>query len=688
MKKRALITYLYIGLVIALLASCNSQKSRDGIKVLKNLNKTEIAKVLSAKEEMEAVSFFSDLYQEENKSRIRRLQNNNDEIFEITDDLYIMKEFPEISNNTSFVENRIHGIELETSHALDYINIFKEKVNVSDVWVKGHGIYENELMETNHESISLYRKNNLSSNDFEYLSMNSFEDGRKEVSRVLIDNEKLSSNHCIEGEVYKSFDIFSDYNDYNSYDNTLGYWQFFSSGRILDDTITFSSSSFCENLFYEVIYTKDLASDDMKLHSITIVSPNGEYDVLKYSKYGFDLYLSGFTGVDRIEKKIENGQLFNGSVTLLEKMDVYFENGKSMKVDDTFVDGALTYYNGYGVHPEVSEHTTASLELSMNPYKSFTLVEQFECLKGFLEEVGMTCKIDIDLIMSEVEKINYKAEHLKDSYKWNGYGLDTHTSLEQALQVEIDSLNKYKELHENVKDNKSAIYDENDDSYVYSNLSEVEASVQDLTIDSNEISVNNLRFKVKDTNTLEDDTNYILNLALAKDDSNIISKVLVSTKSENFIFNSSNSEVVINGKYQLPEDLDADEYKLIAYLSTVDGVRATKKVEISAPINEIVTTQTKIINIHTSDGQTKFNYTLNKGQSLLPSKNNYTYDELCEEMAVYAFKHDYEPSLVIEIKEQNTYKEISSTDLITNGTYRMYFTNYQSEDGGYLYLTF
>ena len=83
-----------------------------------------------------------------------------------------------------------------------------------------------------------------------------------------------------------------------------------------------------------------------------------------------------------------------------------------------------------------------------------------------------------------------------------------------------------------------------------------------------------------------------------------------------------------------------------------------------------------------------FVYELNKEQNIVPSKNNYTYDELRDEISLYAFEHNYEPSLVLERQEQDEFKQVLPTDLIINGTYRMYFTNYQSEDGGFIYLTF
>ena len=129
MKKNVL-TYVYLVLSVTLISGCGSSNSSDvgnpnnpnnnqETQVFNNLSKTEMAKVLSAKEEMEAVNIFSSAYQEENKSKIKKIQNNED-IFEITDDLYVMKEFPEVSNQTMYVDNRVGGIKLETETTLGW----------------------------------------------------------------------------------------------------------------------------------------------------------------------------------------------------------------------------------------------------------------------------------------------------------------------------------------------------------------------------------------------------------------------------------------------------------------------------------------------------------------------------------------------------------------------------------------
>ena len=693
--KKNVMTYVYLVLSVTLISGCGSSNSSDNnpnnnqeTQVFNNLSKTEMAKVLSAKEEMEAVNIFSSTYQEENKSKIKKIQNNED-IFEITDDLYVMKEFPEVSNHTMYVDNRVGGIKLETETTLGDINYYKDKVGVSSVWVEGEEVYKYDLMEMDNENVSLFRKNDLKSDQFIYQNIISHGDGRKEVTKFASTDVSKSVYQSVEGQSYQSFDLFDNSSTYISYDNSLGYWQFFSSGRIRNDTMSFSTYSLCENLCYEVTFVKDNSSDEMKIFTIDIISADSTYDILSYSNSSFTLHLSGFNGVDRIEKKIENGQISGNGVTYLDFMDVYFENGKSMKANDKFVDGKLYYYNGYGVDPSVSAHSTARIELGLDyGSEKYSLIEKFDILKSFLNEVGMTCKTDLNLIMSEIGKVSYKADHLANSYKWNGYGLNNHSSLEKALQEEINKLDIYTSLHDNVKDNKEAIYNQEENNYVYAKLSEAETSLDNIKVVDNKIVVDNLNFKVKDTNTLDSEVKYLLNVAFTKGNSNVITKVLKGANNNQYTFNESNKEITINNEYLLEEDLDVDQYNLVAYLSTVDGIRATEKALLNAPINESITTPTKIINITSSDNNISFVYELNKEQNIVPSKNNYTYDELRDEISLYAFEHNYEPSLVLERQEQDEFKQVLPTDLIINGTYRMYFTNYQSEDGGFIYLTF
>lgn len=666
--------------ILVSIAACdksnNDNNMDESMKFSSSMSKEEIAKVLSAKEEMKS----TDLFVEDNKVNNKQRQRKNK--IEITNDKYVMDEFPEISNSTMFVDNRVGGIRLDRNQSIDYIENYRKGPNKSDVWIDDSSD-RNQLMTTNNSDVTLFDRDKTSIDDYSMYKVSNYEDGRKRIENYsyTADSNIHNFSSSIENEIYKSFELNDSYSNYISYDNSLGYWQFLSCSDF-GDSIGFSSYAFCENLTYEVHFSKELGSDNMYLYSIEILSPDGKCDILKYTASGIEIYLSGFTGVDRIEKELVDGKIVENNVTLLTDLDIYLENGNVIRTNDTFANGKIRCAGSFGVDPAVQNHTTASIDLGF--YDSTEDIRtKFNYFKEFLDETGMKSKVDIDLILEEIKKIEFKANHLSETYKWNGYGLGTQTSLKAAVNQEIKELEKITNEYEKVKNNPVAAYDEDDNNYVYASLANINSSLNNLEVIDNKIKIRDLNLKLNNTDLLDTNKEYKVSFALAKKESNIISYIL---ETDNKIKFNNGFDITISSEFTLPDTLDSDEYKLIVYVSTLDDIRVTEKENIEFNIEKVIKTNKKIITLIQKDNDLIVRYNINEEQVINASKETYTYQELVEELALYALENNYEPSFVLEFLFNTNYEVVEENEVIIKGTYRMSFINYETKNG-YIYIT-
>ena len=189
--------------ILVSIAACdksnNDNNMDESMKFSSSMSKEEIAKVLSAKEEMKS----TDLFVEDNKVNNKQRQRKNK--IEITNDKYVMDEFPEISNSTMFVDNRVGGIMLDRNESIDYIENYRKGPNKSDVWIDDSSD-RNQLMTTDKSDVTLFDRDKTSIDDYSMYKVSNYEDGRKRIENYsyTADSNIHNFSSSIENEIYKS----------------------------------------------------------------------------------------------------------------------------------------------------------------------------------------------------------------------------------------------------------------------------------------------------------------------------------------------------------------------------------------------------------------------------------------------------------------------------------------------------
>ena len=517
---------------------------------------------------------------------------------EIDGNSYRWSDFKESNNSYEAFEGTTQAIIEAAEAGAMLINNIKKNVRVVDKWVKsGNDMF---YLHVEENSETLYQRVH---DRYEICKRYKNEDGNDVYELYLGSDNFVQRMTYIPGERYE-LSMYHPHTErsgsFTVADRSKGYWEVYWVGEapehynvsyfVMKDDVCFDS-------FY------DPRTGEIPM--LKVMSADRKTDIMNVNDlYWVDLKIAGFDGVSYAEviaepHEVSNGHPgFNGderaykvitfdaggestdpAIIPVDSPILYLENGKTLKVGDTFLGGKVlidairvAYYSMSSYTCEVSLRTEAE-----------TRNGQLELVKSFVEEVGLTCRRDLDETFSGVGIAYSELAIITQYYKWNGVSVATEAGVAKATALEYKKISDFGAMLDDVKD--AEIIDINDTEKLELNIifaDITEHADENVRYESMSVSVGDISLTVEDTTLYVEGEPYSVAFALVSTSG---SGGLIHIGSDNEAsaeysnekkFTVSASDVTL----EMPT-VKPGEYTLVAYIATSDGIRSSKYFEVS-----------------------------------------------------------------------------------------------------------
>lgn len=635
-------------------------------------NQNEIATLLNS----------ADLGEEKHNSPAGKVYLKNGE--------YNFQNISGASYTGNVILSRLHNIEFRVQSSAEMINYLKNELNIVDKWVKqGYSKYYLNVKESCETLIEYYeddkglkslnvmkRETTANAKSIYTLLLAGMEIGKVEnpVALRYCANERYEYYYGHEGNA----------TDYLIAENENGYWNIFMPNEddfqntIVSDNFAFTNS---------IDYGKSITAG-------RIINSTLKNDIAIIGSEGISFNISEFNGIKGIfaPEDVVYCDTYDGgekNYYSIERMDsnkirIELNNGKTFKLNDTFTYGTQTVQIDdltldFFPNPGFADPQYAvSMHLSMSTNTQTQAVELF---KPFLSDMGLTCKHNIDTLLSSMQKNLEISNTLQSFYKWNGYLMNSTENFKKAEKVIFDLNTAFEQEYIKVKDaevveaffapklarnqNFASIYD---------------LSTQDSAYENGKITIDNIKLKLKKNDLLENQKSYVLQIGLARVDNNgnFLSENTVALKTESqipaFTFSSNDMELNASATYDIPLALEEGKYLIVAYIATQNDlirVSEMQRIGFADTINDEISTFENIILIGSENGGLCVTSTP-KLYFQIEATPVTTYNQLRRIMMAEVLSHGY-PKYNEEIKKESG-DYVHPSDQIINGTYNLKFT--------------
>ena len=610
---------------------------------------------------------------------------------EIDGDTFIWSDFEENNNSYDYFKDLTENIIFSAEVAADLIDNIKKQVRVIDKWVAMESTHYYLSVEENSEILC-----ELDTRD-EFLSIckrYKNADG-KDVYELFRKQDGYQSRMTYSpGERYELSSTFGANGEDGTYftaDNSKGYWETYVLGKAPQH---YNVSYFImkDDICYDAFY--DPKNGDIPL--LKVMSADRATDIFHFSDYGdtssVSLQFAGFDGIKNIVADAENVEYVKGeyaNLTSSEHGVVNFENGKNVRVGDTFGDNVMVnaihaIYGAVGYTGEVILNIHGE-----------TRNERLQSLKSFLNEYGMRCRRDIDEVFRGIDRAYVDVDGIIKYYKWNGIIVTDEDRIADAIEIELARFADMESIYTDIKD--AEVIDYSDTRRIAMNIKFApitEKANENVTLDGTGVSVGNISLTIKDTTLYVVDEPYKIAFALTEVNGE---NGLIHIDVENdatAIYTDGNKFTVSASdlSFELPTPA-AGSYTLVAYISTADGIRSSGYVPVSFDrVSETTVTldSTSVSAKNGTDGVTITYSDITDFTVSLVSDSKLDYEAFKLLIAAKAFEHGT-PSETVEIKSGDGFTSLSGAETeIASGTYRIGYTvhNGSSATNGYIYAEY
>lgn len=593
---------------------------------------------------------------------------------------FTFSNFEENCNSYDYFENLTNNIVTTCEVAADLIDEVKKNVRVVDKWVSSGPdwkfylhVAENEevLYEQTADQINICRRSrNTSGQDvYETYIRNDITERRMTY---------IPGVHYEFSEIMKN-DGVTDYTLFVA-DCTKGYWEV-SVVSGADGQFNITGMVMKEDICYSAYYDPQIG----QVVSLQVISSDRQADLLTLHgneiKCDVTLHAGGFDGIQNITITAEEGTVSSvqlqdtavvhvpgstgyTSLTGVQSGIVNLSNGKQLTPGSTYVDGQVAFRCAIADYLAEGGLCKGQLELVVS---GDSLQDRMNNLTLFLAETGLVCRRNPDKMISDISRAFTELDAFVPYYRWNGNTIATVDGIRAGIQVERTRFDAMANLYETIKnDPVIAIDDVNFELHI--NF----APIAEMTVDADPlegdvVQVQNITLTVSDMTLFVDDEPYMVNFALLEESGSGLIHIEVensnrTTYTGGQTFTVTAAQVTV----KLPT-LPHSSYKLVAYISTEDGIRASGYKEFMdiavTPDSPALTTETKV------DYAT-------------------FYTMVCE----VAYQYGIPDQGLLEMKaEDGTYKSMTGAETeIATGDYRLAYTlsNGDSETSDYVYVSY
>ena len=628
-------------------------------------------------------------------------------------------EFPNHSHSMVEFTQFMKNIEGTVEGVASDIERMKNKVGVTDKWVDG-GFLQNEehmlrvyenmdmLIIKKHDHNALYvctrYTNESAKNVYEIFSFYQYDDGDSARMRLLY----------IPGERYEYASQHANgFADYFIAENSRGYWvatRYSVSNHsatfwplIIKDGLGYGGSVNLQNRSFDsgIMIGYLPVAGDLSVGPVSVFDPASNRELYRLTDggdYGLvEVYFSaikdGFVSVSSSESRLEDEKeniYVTGNLDKLVTTKGEYESIESDKKGEFFYNG------GYVQHYYGDDFDYGTVQFRINyEDEAKSLSDYILGFKDYASFIGLELYGDIQNVKSSLFHATEYSRGFDESFDWNGYKMSSYDNAISARKAFLDSTDTALGYYEEVKDfPKSEVKQKLSRDAKFADIANLvmgENSYRD-----GKIVVPNVVATITDTALFELGLDYTLKLGLALCDreGNPISVNTVNLKSENEkLIKYSGESITLNlgGEYQLPKNLSQGEYALVVYATAKDGIRVSKMEKLAfVEINEgKLDSSAMDIEIKNVNNNLYATYKIKNEHriTMKATKDSYSYNEvrrvIMQEILAYGYP-DSESTLQYENGE-----EVERGENLSYGTYRM-IAYLNTSDGiaqSYVYLT-
>ncbi len=665
-----------------------------GEPFLGNLSGTEIAKLLLANQRLDANklnkgNIFADGSQTLNKLARRAARRvatvdvpASEQLgnFSVSNGEATWSDFAEYNNSYSYFQNITDLIVNTAKQGAELIDFVKENVSFVDVWLNFG--YEKYYLSVNENSETLCR----SDSDGIFVCKRYTDENGKTVYELL-NAQSFSTRRVkyIPDERYEFSELMPSVQQelYFVADHSKGYWETFcanTGGELYNERFTILKN--------DVAYMFDYNAAFQSVGTLGVMSADAATEFFRISNVGSAGSINmemQFAGFDGIAKAVASASYVddNGNLTDFEKATVHLDNGKTVKVGDTFADGTVEIG---GIHLNaLADGYFGSFDVTVSGNSDDEIWANFS---KFLQETGMECRRPWEDVFNSIPVANADAENLVQYYQWNGNSIATLEDITAGVAVESARIDAIKDIYEQIKDTESvdmgeATEEVDLDSFNFATIGE--AAFTGATVNGKTVIIGAIQLTVSDTTLFVEETAYNVVLALTADGKDIVAV----SKGEVNVYGGGDSFTVSaqSLQFDLPQFSDG-EYTVVAYVATDDGIR----------VSEL--TVAEFDEVAVGDGDFGFSVQHNDNNAISIEYQNQTdhyvriecialeYPEFLKTVSTSVFVYGT-PSGKLEKLTDGDYVEVAENGEILDGTYRMSYTVSNGDNvTGYVYVEY
>jgi hypothetical protein len=194
-------------------------------------------------------------------------------------------------------------------------------------------------------------------------------------------------------------------------------------------------------------------------------------------------------------------------------------------------------------------------------------------LAEFLELTGLTCRRDMTEVQAGILQACEELSQFVQYQQWNESPIATEEDLARSFENLDAKYNAWDDLYATVKDGE--VIDINDTEAMELNIHFAPITAQQAATVQNEglaITVTDLSLTIEDTALMIEDEPYMVNFALVGKSSAGLTHIPVEGTQTVAYTGGSTFTVTQSARFEIPA-LYFDEYTVVAYISTADGIR-------------------------------------------------------------------------------------------------------------------
>ncbi|MBE6143475.1 MAG: hypothetical protein E7177_05795 [Erysipelotrichaceae bacterium] len=603
--------------------------------------------------------------------------------------------FEEYSNAISYFDSFVNNIEKQAKNAGRLIDETKNKIDSNNVWVKS--LLYDLLLQVDANKDVVMRRDNQS---YEIVTRSTNEQG-VDVFDIFNGDEGSQYGRRVRkiGDYRYEYSYISDDGAFEHFfiaDKSRGYWVVQSPVNGHQFSMTIIKDDKCYD------FTTDVGSNEIGM--IKIITSDTKCDIGSFHYDTFTFYPGAFKNIQSLSIDVDESEIlsldsydtsgYDGYKVLFytkdkeyttigdTSVDVNLTNGKTLKVNDEFVNGKVKFIissvdgNADGMHPRISFEVEGK-----------TNEEKIANLEKFVEETGLEFIRSNEEIFSSIRAACQDAKASLNSISWNGINIDNTDSYADAIEIEKNKLPTFSSMYKEVKDNTVLSRNQQGSLDRRTKFPYVISSSFNGDYKNNTVNLNNVSLTVDDFTLFENNKEYNIQFALAQyseEENGYFALLPLEVENSKYVTYTGQDKFTVslnNLSFVLPVPSIGD-YELVAYVSDKDGIRVTRPQPVkfnSVESNEIsVHNYTATVN-KTDEGYLGVHSELNDNVVLEIEnpKDSYSYSELYRLLSTEAYNYGIPSSEDIEVMDSssNWVKVNTSSNNLTSGTYRLAFTN-------------